>query len=95
MTVTGGRLRSKGSGVASAVESSSPKAREADTSAAVAMSLTQPELPRIHGAYSLLVTGIGGTGVITIGHLLGMAAHLEGKAVTVLDMTGWRRRTGQ
>ena len=94
MTVTGGRLRSKGSGVASAVESSSPKAREADTSAAVAMSLTQPELPRIHGAYSLLVTGIGGTGVITIGHLLGMAAHLEGKAVTVLDMTGLAQKNG-
>ncbi len=94
VTVTGGRLRSKGSGAASAVESSSSRAREADRSAAVAMSLAQPELPQMLGAYSLLVTGIGGTGVITIGHLLGMAAHLEGKAVTVLDMTGLAQKNG-
>ena len=40
--------------------------------------------------YGILVTGIGGTGVVTIGALLGMAAHLEGKGVTVLDMTGPR-----
>src|SRR5438046_530939 len=38
--------------------------------------------------YGILVTGIGGTGVVTIGALLGMAAHLEGKGVSVLDMTG-------
>src|SRR5260221_9912538 len=37
--------------------------------------------------YGILVTGIGGTGVITIGALLGMAAHLEGKGCTVLDFT--------
>ena len=37
--------------------------------------------------YGILVTGVGGTGVVTIGALLGMAAHLEGKGCTVLDMT--------
>ena len=36
--------------------------------------------------YGVLVTGVGGTGVVTIGELLGMAAHLEGKGVTVLDV---------
>ena len=45
--------------------------------------------------YNMLVTGIGGTGVITIGALLGMAAHIEGKGCSVLDFTGLRRRTAR
>ncbi len=44
--------------------------------------------------YGIVVTGIGGTGVITIGALLGMAAHLEGKGVSVLDMTGMAQKNG-
>ena len=44
--------------------------------------------------YGILVTGIGGTGVVTIGALLGMAAHLEGKGVSVLDMTGLAQKNG-
>jgi indolepyruvate ferredoxin oxidoreductase len=44
--------------------------------------------------YGVLVTGIGGTGVVTIGALLGMAAHLEGKGVSVLDMTGLAQKNG-
>jgi indolepyruvate ferredoxin oxidoreductase len=44
--------------------------------------------------YGILVTGIGGTGVITIGALLGMAAHLEGKGCTVLDFTGLSQKNG-
>jgi len=44
--------------------------------------------------YNVLITGIGGTGVITIGALLGMAAHLEGKGVSVLDMTGMSQKNG-
>src|SRR6185437_8057877 len=44
--------------------------------------------------YGILVTGVGGTGVVTIGALLGMAAHLEGKGVTVLDMTGAAQKGG-
>ena len=42
----------------------------------------------------MLVTGIGGTGVITIGALLGMAAHLEGKGCSVLDVTGLAQKNG-
>jgi indolepyruvate ferredoxin oxidoreductase len=45
-------------------------------------------------AYGILVTGIGGTGVITVGALLGMAAHLEGKGCTVLDFTGLSQKNG-
>ncbi len=44
--------------------------------------------------YGILITGIGGTGVVTIGALLGMAAHLEGKGVSVLDMTGLAQKNG-
>ncbi|MFV2092634.1 MAG: DUF6537 domain-containing protein, partial [Hyphomicrobiales bacterium] len=44
--------------------------------------------------YSIVITGIGGTGVVTIGALLGMAAHLEGKGCGVLDMAGLAQKGG-
>ncbi|HEX6320710.1 MAG TPA: indolepyruvate ferredoxin oxidoreductase family protein, partial [Burkholderiales bacterium] len=43
--------------------------------------LQEPQVETCKGAYGILVTGIGGTGVITIGQIIGMAAHLEGKGV--------------
>ncbi|MCB2050886.1 MAG: 2-oxoacid:acceptor oxidoreductase family protein, partial [Novosphingobium sp.] len=46
------------------------------------------------GAYNIMVSGIGGTGVVTIGALLGMAAHLDGKAASVFDMTGLSQKNG-
>ena len=45
-------------------------------------------------AYRVVVAGVGGTGVVTIGALLGAAAHLEGKGVTVLDMAGLAQKGG-
>ncbi|WP_454727052.1 MULTISPECIES: indolepyruvate ferredoxin oxidoreductase family protein [Cupriavidus] len=56
--------------------------------------LPQPALPALERAYGVLVTGVGGTGVVTIGGLLGMAAHLENKGVTVLDMAGLAQKGG-
>ncbi len=56
--------------------------------------LSEPRLPGLDQPYNILVTGIGGTGVITVGALLGMAAHLEGKGVSVLDMTGMSQKNG-
>lgn len=56
--------------------------------------LPEPVPPGVDKTYNILVTGIGGTGVITIGALLGMAAHLEGKAASVLDMTGMSQKNG-
>ena len=53
-----------------------------------------PDLPEIERPYGVLVTGVGGTGVVTIGALLGMAAHLEQKGVTVLDVTGLAQKGG-
>jgi indolepyruvate ferredoxin oxidoreductase len=44
--------------------------------------------------WSLLVTGIGGNGVVTLGALVGMAAHLDGLATTTLDMTGLAQKGG-
>ncbi len=56
--------------------------------------LPDPVLPATPEPYGVVVTGIGGTGVITIGALLGMAAHLENKGVSVLDMTGLAQKNG-
>ncbi len=57
-------------------------------------SLPLPALRPLSEAYGILVTGIGGTGVITVGALIGMAAHLEGKGCTVLDFTGLAQKNG-
>lgn len=56
--------------------------------------LPAPLVAPVDHPYGILVTGIGGTGVVTVGALLGMAAHLEGKGVSVLDMTGLAQKGG-
>ena len=56
--------------------------------------LPEPARPALDEPYGILVTGVGGTGVVTIGALLGMAAHLEQKGCTVLDMTGLAQKGG-
>lgn len=60
----------------------------------VANDVPTPVIAEITKPYSILVTGIGGTGVITIGALIAMAAHLEGKACTTLDVTGLAQKNG-
>ena len=56
--------------------------------------LPQPVLPAIGSEYSIVVTGVGGTGVITVGAILGMAAHLAELGCSVLDMTGLAQKGG-
>jgi indolepyruvate ferredoxin oxidoreductase len=56
--------------------------------------LPRPSLPGTATPFGIIVTGIGGTGVITIGQILAMAAHVEGKAVSVLDMSGLAQKGG-
>jgi indolepyruvate ferredoxin oxidoreductase len=56
--------------------------------------LPDPKLPAIDQTYNVVVTGVGGTGVVTIGGILGMAAHLEGRGVGVLDMAGLAQKGG-
>ena len=53
-----------------------------------------PTLASTAMPYGILITGVGGTGVVTIGALIGMAAHIDGKGVTVLDMTGLAQKGG-
>jgi len=56
--------------------------------------LPEPTLPALDEPYGILVTGIGGTGVVTIGAILGMAAHIESKGCTVLDQAGLAQKGG-
>jgi indolepyruvate ferredoxin oxidoreductase len=56
--------------------------------------LPVPAIPLVNHPYSIIVTGIGGSGVVTIGGILGMAAHLEGKGVGVIDMAGLAQKGG-
>jgi len=79
VTVEGGQLR-RGRALAGAAGETSP--------------LPEPVGPPLDRPYGILVTGIGGTGVVTIGALLGMAAHLEAKGVSVLDVTGLAQKGG-
>ena len=79
VTVEGGRLR-RGSAVA--------------TGTAAFPALPEPPLAGTARPFNILLTGVGGTGVVTLGALLGMAAHLDGKGVSVLDMTGLAQKFG-
>ena len=56
--------------------------------------LPMPEVPSTGTCFDLLVTGVGGTGVVTIGALITMAAHLEGKGASVLDFMGFAQKFG-
>lgn len=53
-----------------------------------------PIVEDIAAPYNIAVVGVGGTGVLTIGALLGMAAHVEGKASLILDMSGLAQKGG-
>jgi indolepyruvate ferredoxin oxidoreductase len=78
VTVHGAKLK-KGTGVAAGQE---------------LPPLPEPKRPAIAQTYNVIVTGVGGTGIVTIGGILGMAAHLEGKGVGVIDMAGLAQKGG-
>jgi len=60
-----------------------------------ASALPEPNIPALTNTpYNIAVTGVGGTGVLTIGALLGMAAHIDSKASMVLDMAGLAQKGG-
>ncbi len=82
VTVEGGQLRKKNA------------AAEAATPAALGP-LPAPVLP-VAGAqpWGIVVAGVGGTGVITIGQLLGVAAHLEGRGIVTQDAAGLAQKGG-
>ena len=62
--------------------------------AALAEDVPEPTVPALDRNYAIVVTGVGGTGVVTIGAILGMAAHLEGKGCGMIDMAGLAQKGG-
>ncbi|MDJ0776981.1 MAG: indolepyruvate ferredoxin oxidoreductase family protein [Gammaproteobacteria bacterium] len=78
VTVHGGRLR---------------KRRPVDGESAFAAP-PEPERIELDDPFNILITGIGGTGILTVAAVLGMAAHVEGKGVSVLNQTGLAQKFG-
>ena len=68
--------------------------RKAEAAEITVPDLPQPVLPQINGTHNLVITGVGGTGVVTVGALLAMAAHLEGKGAGVMEMAGLAQKGG-
>ncbi|NBD29314.1 MAG: indolepyruvate ferredoxin oxidoreductase family protein [Alphaproteobacteria bacterium] len=56
--------------------------------------LPAPDLPEIAGTHNIVITGVGGTGVVTIGAVLAMAAHVDGKAAGMMEMAGLAQKGG-
>jgi len=82
VTIEGGQLR---------------KSRGMDTGSVLTgklVDIPEPVLPDLTGSYDVLVGGVGGTGVVTVGQLITMAAHLESKGTSVLDFTGFAQKGG-
>ena len=80
VTVSGAKLK-KAVGVAGSLAASSA-------------ALPEPQLPAIDGTFGVIITGIGGTGIVTIAQVLGTAAHIEGKAAGIIDMAGLAQKGG-
>ena len=70
------------------------KVRKAETTSVQIGALPEPTLPTINGTHNLVITGVGGTGVVTVGALIAMAAHLEGKGAGVMEMAGLAQKGG-
>ena len=70
------------------------KPKKAATSEATPPALPMPQIPSTSTPFGILVTGIGGTGVVTVGQILAMAAHVENKGALVLDMSGLAQKGG-
>ncbi|HWH80982.1 MAG TPA: indolepyruvate ferredoxin oxidoreductase family protein, partial [Burkholderiaceae bacterium] len=86
--VTGGRLRKKSGALWDS------KGGGKDAFLAKVGALPLPAAHEWDGPWDLLVTGVGGTGVVTVGAVIAMAAHLEGKSASVLDFMGFAQKGG-
>jgi indolepyruvate ferredoxin oxidoreductase len=81
VTVEGGQLKKKSK-------------TDAKTNPFTLGELPEPQLPSTAQPYGMVVAGVGGTGVITIGQLLGVAAHMEGKGIVTQDAAGLAQKGG-
>lgn len=79
VTVIGGELKQ-------------PEVRE--SAHILSKTVSEPVLPKTDEPYGIVLAGVGGTGVTTLGAILGMAAHIENKGTSVLDMTGLAQKFG-
>ncbi|MEM9755157.1 MAG: indolepyruvate ferredoxin oxidoreductase family protein, partial [Pseudomonadota bacterium] len=70
------------------------KLRKAATAEVAIGDLPDPPLPVIDGTWNTLITGVGGTGVVTIGAVLAQAAQLEGKGAGMIEMAGLAQKGG-
>ena len=84
VTVVGGGLR-KGKGIGPVADALPQTLRV----------LPEPDKPDLTaGTHGILIAGVGGTGVVTIGALLGMAAHIDGRGIVVVDQMGFAQKGG-
>ena len=70
------------------------KVKKAATAEVVLPDMPLPALPRINRTYNIVITGVGGTGVVTVGAILAMAAHIDGKGAGMIEMTGMAQKGG-
>ena len=68
--------------------------KKAATTAVDLPEMADPKLPKINGTHNVVITGVGGTGVVTIGAVLAMAAHVDGKAAGMMEMAGLAQKGG-
>jgi indolepyruvate ferredoxin oxidoreductase len=76
------------------VHGAKPKKADSIAEPADWAALPSPTVPLINHPFGIIVTGVGGTGIVTIGAIIGMAAHLEGKGVGIIDMAGLAQKGG-
>ncbi|UWR81919.1 indolepyruvate ferredoxin oxidoreductase family protein [Phaeobacter inhibens] len=70
------------------------KIRKEPTAALDLPDLPKPELPSINGTHNVVITGVGGTGVVTIGAVLAQAAQIDGKGAGMMEMAGLAQKGG-
>ena len=70
------------------------KARKGETKTLDIGVLPEPDLPKINGTYNVVITGVGGTGVVTLGAVMAQAAQIEGKGAGMMEMAGLAQKGG-
>ncbi len=70
------------------------KVKKAATASLDLPGMPEPALPAIDGTHNIVVTGVGGTGVVTVGAILAMAAHIDGKGAGMMEMAGLAQKGG-
>ncbi|WP_022703510.1 indolepyruvate ferredoxin oxidoreductase family protein [Pseudorhodobacter ferrugineus] len=70
------------------------KVKKAATAEIILPGMPEPVLPAINGTHNVVITGVGGTGVVTVGAILAMAAHIDGKGAGMMEMAGLAQKGG-